>query len=96
MDVEIFSQVQESLFEIKGGFPAGNDTALDDWQNAIQNLLSTVVHSIFTTYGFEAGEDTKSQTAPTPQQELAADNDTINLVVCILPIPPPPSMFALV
>jgi hypothetical protein len=83
VDIEIFSQVSEALVEIKEGFPAGNTTALNNWQDAIQNLLSTVVHSIFTTYGFEPGEDDKSNKAPTPQQELEADNDTINLVVCI-------------
>jgi len=94
VDINIFSQVQEALLQIKEGFPAGNNTALDGWQDAIQNLLSSVVHSIFTTYGFEAGEDKVSHTAPTPQQELDADNDTINLVVCfhflVAPSPFPP------
>ena len=64
---------------IQEGFTAGNSTSLDDWQNGIQNLLATVVHSIFTTYGFEPAEE-KTGSAPTPQEELAADNDTINLV----------------
>ena len=95
VDIEIFSQVQEALVQIKEGFPAGNSTAFGDWQDAIQNLLSTVVHSIFTTYGFEPGEDNKSNTAPTPQQELEADNDTINLVVGILSTPPLISIFPL-
>lgn len=84
MDAEIFSQVQEALVTIKKGYLAGNSTSLDNWQNGIQNLLLTVVHSIFTTYGFEPAEDENSSTTPSPQQELEADNDTINLVVCLI------------
>jgi hypothetical protein len=64
---------------IQEGFTAGNSTSYGDWQDGIQNLLGTVVHSIFTTYGFEPAKE-KIGSAPNPQQEIAADNDTINLV----------------
>jgi hypothetical protein len=47
-------------------------------------LMSTVLNSIFETYGFKPPENT-GNTARTASQELGADFDTISVVVCTIP-----------
>lgn len=65
------------------GYNAQNASSVGSFQNVINNLVSAVLHSIFTSYGFEPPESKAGheEVEKTPQQELSADMGVIGLVV---------------
>ncbi|TVY68728.1 hypothetical protein LSUE1_G006963 [Lachnellula suecica] len=70
-------ETENLLSEIGEGFIKGNETSQDAFEDTIDNLIYTVTHSIFETYGFESEETNKTLTG---EQQIDADSEVIQLV----------------
>lgn len=75
-------QAQAEIEAIAAGYNKTNVSSVYAWGNATSNLVYTVIHSVFTTYGFEAPEPTNGEELSSKGQ-LAADFKTVRLVVGI-------------
>lgn len=72
----------KSINEISQGY-GEDDESKKDFMNAAWELISTVLHSVFTLYGFESEEpstETDSDPSAQAQNEVTADFDAIGVV----------------
>lgn len=74
----------QSISDISLGY-GEDEESKDVFLNAAWELMSTVMHSVFTLYGFEAEESSGEEQADASvkaQEEVVADFDAIGVVVC--------------
>jgi hypothetical protein len=79
--VNTYYETETALTGIAAGFKDDNDTSYEAFSAAIDDLTSSVVHSLFESYGFENGVSENTSANLTATDQLYADAATIELVV---------------
>ncbi|CZT12132.1 hypothetical protein WAI453_003030 [Rhynchosporium graminicola] len=76
-----FTEVESGLGILGMGYDSNNATSVNDYQTIFGDVVSAVVHSVFTSYGFETPEAKPGQEASrTGTEELNRDDEVIGLV----------------
>ncbi|KAL2063186.1 hypothetical protein VTL71DRAFT_6258 [Oculimacula yallundae] len=76
-----FTKVDSGLRVLQLGYNANNATSVTAYLNTYNDVISTVVHSVFTSYGFKVPKPKPGQEAPlNSSAELDRVNDVIRIV----------------
>jgi hypothetical protein len=81
---ETYLERDDGIANITIGYVASDEQSIRNFVESALELMSTVLHSIFTSYGFKGDEDvTKGIVSKRAQDEVNADLKAIDTVVRI-------------
>lgn len=82
---DTYTEYYDGVANISLGYDVSDEESKSAFVESAMELMSTVLHSVFTSYGFEGDEDaTKEIASTTAQDELKADLKAIDTVVSTL------------